>query len=312
MGRVMDLSKEIEIFENLLKCSEVKNDAQKAEDIENKIKSLRGKLIAAAKDLDTDDFTRKDQSDLSAIRTQLGEIGIFEGGSFENTNYFIARCQKVYDLTVKSNKKLERQFITDVKARCSVHVIHRMNDSQSTWEELKKEIFANFSGGITAIQSFQRALNTPYDKRKGLKRLATQISLNLQAAKATIEKAVKKKAMKQEPGGETAVGISSSTEPLTADKLMEYLGASIMATIIQVHHNDLYNSMAPAWKKIDNAGAPVTISPVWMFRADIGTVRFIQPIATKQLSNGRDAALCFQECHLGSSTPVMYFVSLYR
>jgi len=136
MGRVMDLSKEIEIFENLLKCSEVKNDAQKAEDIENKIKSLRGKLIAAAKDLDTDDFTRKDQSDLSAIRTQLGEIGIFEGGSFENTNYFIARCQKVYDLTVKSNKKLERQFITDVKARCSVHVIHRMNDSQSTWEEL--------------------------------------------------------------------------------------------------------------------------------------------------------------------------------
>jgi len=118
--------------------------------------------------------------------------------------------------------------------------------------------------------------------------------------------------MKQEPGGETAVGISSSTEPLTADKLMEYLGASIMATIIQVHHNDLYNSMAPAWKKIDNAGAPVTISPVWMFRADIGTVRFIQPIATKQLSNGRDAALCFQECHLGSFTPVMYFVSLYR
>jgi len=250
----MDISKEIEIFENLKKCDEVQNDAEKLEDIEKKIKSLRGQLIAAAKNLDTDEFSRKDQSDISFIRTQLGEIGIFEGGSFETTNFFIARCQKVYDLTVKSNKKLEKQFITDVKARCSVHVTHRMNESHDTWEELKKEIFANFSGGITAIQSLQRALNTPYDKRRGFKRLATQISLNLQAAKATIEKAVKKKVMKQEPGGEAAVGITSSTEPLTVDKLMEHLGASIMATIIQVNHNELYNSMAPAWKKIESAG----------------------------------------------------------
>jgi hypothetical protein len=59
-------------------------------------------------------------------------------------------------------------------------------------------LFANFSGGITAIQSLQRALNTPYDKRKGFKKLATQISLNLEAAKATIEKSLKKKEIKQE------------------------------------------------------------------------------------------------------------------
>ena len=253
MGRASEIAKEIEIYEGLLDYAEVKNDQQKKEDIENKIKTLKSSLIATARDLSTDDFSRKDQSDLTFIRSQLSEIQTFEGGSFEVTNNFIARCQKVYDLMVKSKPKLEREFVIDVKSRCSVHVAHRLSSTHKSWESLRSELFANFSGGITAIQSLQRALNTPYDKRKGFKQLATQISLNLEAAKATIEKSLKKKEIKQEPGASSAGGIDL-TSPMTTETLMEHLGASIMATVIQVHHNDLYNSMAPIWKKISNAG----------------------------------------------------------
>ena len=130
---------------------------------------------------------------------------------------------------------------------------HRLSSTHKTWESLRSELFANFSGGITAIQSLQRALNTPYDKRKVFKKLATQISLNLEAAKATIEKSLKKKEIKQEAGASSAGGIDL-TSPMTAETLMEHLGASIMVTVIQVHNNDLYNSMAPIWKKISNAG----------------------------------------------------------
>ena len=86
MGRASEIAKEIEIYEGTLNYAEVKNDPQKKEDIENKIKSLRSSLIATAKDLNTDDFSRKDQSDLTFIRSQLGEIHIFEGGTFEITN----------------------------------------------------------------------------------------------------------------------------------------------------------------------------------------------------------------------------------
>jgi hypothetical protein len=238
MGRASEIAKEIEIYEGLLDYAEVKSDPQKKEDIENKIKSLKSSLIATAKDLITDDFSRKDQSDLSFIRSQLSDVHIFEGGTFEVTNNFIARCQKVYDLMVKSKPKLEREFVIDVKSRCSVHVAHRLSSTHITWKSLRSELFANFSGGITAIQSLQRALNTPYDKRKGFKKLATQISLNLEAAKATIEKSLKKKEIKQEAGANSAGGIDLTT-PMKAATLMEHLGASIMATVIQVHHNDL-------------------------------------------------------------------------
>lgn len=254
MGRATELAKEIEIYENALTYQEVKNDAQKKADIESKIKSLKMKLILSATADDNDDFSRRDQSDLSSIRTQLGEVPIFEGGSFELTNTFIARCQKVFDLCVKPNMKLEKEFLVGVKSRCSVHVTHRMGTSQKSWDELKKEIFSNFSGGITAIQSLQRALNTPYDRRKGFKKLATQISLNLEAARATLEKSLKKKEIKMEHGSSSNNGITVVPESLTIDKFMEHLGASIMATIIQVHHNELYNSMAPVWKKINDAG----------------------------------------------------------
>ena len=134
-----------------------------------------------------------------------------------------------------------------------MHVAHRLSSTHKTWESLRSELFANFSGGITAIKSLQRALNVPYDKRKGFKKLATQISLNLEAAKATIEKSLEKKEIKQEAGADSAGGIDL-TSPMTAETLMEHLEASIMTTVIQVHHNDLYNSMAPIWKKISNAG----------------------------------------------------------
>ena len=66
----------------------------------------------------------------------------------------------------------------------------------------------------------------------------SQIGLNLEAAKATIEKSLKKKEIKQEAGANSAGGIDLTT-PMKAATLMEHLGASIMATVIQVHHNDL-------------------------------------------------------------------------
>jgi hypothetical protein len=50
MGRASEIAKEIEIYEGLLDYAE--------------IKSLKSSLIATAKNLITNDFSRKDQSDL--------------------------------------------------------------------------------------------------------------------------------------------------------------------------------------------------------------------------------------------------------
>jgi hypothetical protein len=180
-----------------------------------------------------------------SIQSTLSDLK-FTGATFDEASAFVLRLEQVHHIYVKSRPTLEKSFIDMALQRFDPTSYKRLeNKSFSTFEELKKFIMAEFSGGMSAVQMLERALSTPFDKSEPFKQFAATLQLYMNSARSSIEKQIRKKKSSTD----------SKTEVTTVDDLYEFIGAAVLAGRLHAFFPELHGRMANDWENLSTAAS---------------------------------------------------------